>query len=106
VAVAVYFYDQPEFGTVEIHDVVVYGFLTKKFVLSELPHAENFVPDFAFGLGRIFAVFTGAFGQVFVVGEEGRVKDRRLFRSQRQTPPPPPLIRGGAFRTSPLIRGD
>jgi hypothetical protein len=59
VAVAVYFNDQPEFGTIEIDDVVVYGLLTEKFVTGKLPHAENFVPNFAFGLSRILAVFAG-----------------------------------------------
>lgn len=85
--VAVNLNDKPEFGTIEIYDVIVNRFLAKEFVFGELPHAEDFVPDFAFGNGRVFAVFTGTGGEVLVVGEKGKINCKPL--------PSPPLVRGG-----------
>jgi hypothetical protein len=42
--------------------------------LGELPLSQDFIPDFAFGHGGIFSVFTGTGCEVFVVGEKSGIK--------------------------------
>jgi len=67
-AITIDFNHEAEFGTVKINNVITNRLLPEKFVTRKLPHAQDVVPDFVFGGGGIFSIFTGQSGVAFVVG--------------------------------------